>query len=165
MQHLNYYFIALLVATTIYAFARGGTPERIGAAAYCVSDAATHFVLNSHVGHKWIRFEDGVFLIDLLIFITFCLLALRADRFWPIWVSALLGLGVLGHFARWYAPEIHWYAYAVVLTIWSYPILLLIALGTWNYRRSRARAPSPPSPRRGEGRGGGPRRLRLPIGA
>ena len=72
-------------------------------------------------------------------FAFFCVLALRADRYWPIWVSALLGLGVLGHLARWAGPDVFPWAYAVVLTIWSYPILAIIAIGTFNHQR-RARA-------------------------
>ena len=32
-------------------------------------------------------------------------------------------------------PDTFWWAYAVVLTIWSYPILALIASGTFLHRR------------------------------
>jgi hypothetical protein len=85
-------------------------------------------------------------LIDVVTFALFCLIALRADRFWPIWASALLGLGLLGHLARAAEPDLFWWAYAVSLTIWSYPILALIALGTWTHRRraqlGTANAPS-----------------------
>lgn len=83
-------------------------------------------------------------LIDAVTFALSCLLALRANRFWPIWVSALLGLGVLGHLARIVEPGLFWWAYAVALTIWSYPILALMMLGTWGHRRRGARS-SPPS--------------------
>ena len=71
--------------------------------------------------------------------LLFCVLAVRANRFWPIWVSAFLGMGVLGHLARWAGPDVLWYAYAVVLTIWSYPILAIIAIGTFNHQRRRGR--------------------------
>jgi len=60
-------------------------------------------------------------------------------------VSALLGLGVLGHLARWAGPDAIPWAYAVVLTIWSYPILAIIAIGTFNHQRRLKRLGTDPS--------------------
>lgn len=129
---MNYYFIGLLLICSAYAFVAGGAPERIGAGTYALSVEATHLVLASH--SRWMHVEYGEFTVDALTFLIFVVLALRANRFWPIWVSALLGLGVLGHLARWAGPDVVWYAYVVVLTIWSYPILAIMALGTFNHR-------------------------------
>jgi hypothetical protein len=136
---MNYYFIGLLVVCSVYAVAAGGAPERIAAAAYALSCLATSAILRAHMGSRWVHVELGVFMIDTIIFCLFCVLALRAERFWVIWASALLGLGVLGHLGRWYAPDLLWWAYAVVLTIWSYPILLLLAVGTWNHQQRLSR--------------------------
>jgi hypothetical protein len=135
---VNYYYLTLQIIVTAYAFIAGGGPERVGAAGYAVAVAATHLILETHVG-RWKSVEYGVFLVDVLLFIFFAILTVRANRFWPIWVSALLGLGVLGHLARWAGPHVIWWAYAVILSIWSYPILLIIALGTWNHRRRLVR--------------------------
>jgi hypothetical protein len=154
---VNYYFIGLLVLCCGYALAAGGAPERIGAALYVLGAAVTHVFLASHVGSRWLQIEFGVFLIDVVTFGLFCILALRANRFWPLWVSALLGLSVLGHLARLAGPGVLWYAYAIVLTIWSYPILAILAIGTFNHQRRLARfgedkswssssAPSGPGP-------------------
>lgn len=136
---MNYYFVALLILCTVYALAAGGAPERIGAAVYALSCAATHVVLEASQ-ILWRSIEYGVFVIDLAMFAFFCVLAIRADRYWPIWVSALLGLGVLGHLARWAGPDVIPWAYAVILTIWSYPILASIAIGTFNHHRKTARS-------------------------
>jgi hypothetical protein len=136
---VNYYFIGLLALCTIYAFALGGAPERIGAGIYALSVVTTHVLLTTHAA-RWRGIEFGVFIVDLVTFALFCVLAVRANRFWPIWVSALLGIGVLGHLARWAGPDVLWYAYAVVLTIWSYPILAILALGTFNHRQRLARS-------------------------
>lgn len=133
---MNYYFIALMVLCTAYALIAGGAPERIAAVLYLLSCCATY--LSWLKGGRWHEIEFGILLIDVVTFFIFCLLALRANRFWPIWASALLGLGLLGHLARSVEPDLFWWAYAVSLTIWSYPILALIALGTWSHRR-RAR--------------------------
>jgi len=80
-----------------------------------------------------------VFLVDVLVFVAFAVLALRANRFWPIWVSSLLGLGVLAHLARWAGPDTMPWAYQLVMSIWSYPILAIIAIGTFNHRRRLGR--------------------------
>ena len=131
---MNYYFLTLLALCTLYALWAGGGPERIGAAVYALSVAATHLIRTAN-GQRWLNVAVGEFTIDALVFIAFVVIALRANRFWPLWVSALLGIGVLGHLARLAGPDIFWWAYAVSLTIWSYPIVLLFALGTFLHRR------------------------------
>lgn len=137
---MNYFFVALLVSCSVYAFVAGGAPERIGAAVYALSCVATHAVLEVYQVN-WRFLDVGVFIIDVATLAFFCVLALRVDRFWPMWVSGLLGLGVLAHFARWYAgSDIGWWPYAVSLTIWSYPILAIIAAGTLNHQRRVARS-------------------------
>jgi hypothetical protein len=134
---VNYYFLALLALCTLYALWAGGGPERIGAAAYALSVAATHLIRTAN-GQRWLNVAVGEFTVDALVFIAFVVIALRANRFWPLWVSAFLGLGVLGHLGRLAGPGVFWWAYAVVLTIWSYPILAFIALGTFLHRRRLA---------------------------
>jgi hypothetical protein len=135
---VNYLFWALLIATSVYAFATGGAPERLGAAGYLLSCTASFVVLSIAPLTRFHSVEVGVFVVDVLTFIAFTYLALRADRLWTMWVSALLGLGVLGHLARWLGSEVIPWAYAVILSVWSYPILAIIVLGTWNHRRRRA---------------------------
>lgn len=135
---MNYYFYALLLAVCVYAFAVGGGPERLGAAVYALACVASHFVFSASP-IKFRSVETGVFLVDVLLFVAFAVLALRANRFWPIWVSALLGLGVLAHLARWAGPDTIPWAYQLVMSIWSYPILAIIAIGTYKHRQRLAR--------------------------
>lgn len=141
---MNEYFIGLLILCTLYALAAGGAPERIGTVVYALWCAATHVVLEASQ-ILWRSLEYGAFVIDVAMFAFFCILATRSDRYWPIWVSALLGLGVLGHLARWAGPDVIPWAYAVILTIWSYPILAIFAIGTFNHQR-RARSGADQSP-------------------
>jgi hypothetical protein len=135
---MNYYFYALLLAVCVYAFAVGGGPERLGAAVYALACVASHFVFSASP-IKFRSVETGVFLVDVLLFVAFAVLALRANRFWPIWVSALLGLGVLAHLARWAGPDTIPWAYQLVMSIWSYPILAIIAMGAFGHRQRLAR--------------------------
>lgn len=133
-QAVNYYFVTLLALCALYAFWAGGWPERVGASTYALSVAATHVILTAQRS-RWLNVEVGVFIVDAIVFLAFVGIALRANRYWPIWVSAFLGLGVLGHLGRLAGPDVLWWAYAVVLTIWSYPILALIALGSFLHRQ------------------------------
>lgn len=132
---MNYYFLTLLVACTLYALWAGGAPERIGATIYAVSVAATFLIVTAQPRHPWLDLEVGAFIVDVAIFLAFIPLALRANRYWPLWVTALLGIGVLGHVAKLMMPDTFWRAYAFVLAFWSYPILALMALGTFLHCR------------------------------
>jgi hypothetical protein len=85
--------------------------------------------------------EIGVLLVDLAVFAVFAIIALRSDRYWPIWATACVGLGLLGHLGRWYAgADISRVAYWLTLAFWSYPPLALIAIGTFNHYRRGARS-------------------------
>ncbi|MGQ0589682.1 MAG: hypothetical protein ACT4N8_09155 [Sphingosinicella sp.] len=154
---MNYFFFALLFACSIYAFVAGGGPERVGAAVYAASCVAS-FLVYSAVPVRFQGVEVGVFIVDILVFLAFVLLALRANRFWTIWVSALLGLGVVGHLAMLLRPQVIPWAYAVVLSIWSYPILLMIVLGTVAHRRRMIRNGADPSWTRSSDLPGQPKR-------
>ena len=142
---VNYLFWALLISSCLYAFVAGGGPERLGAAIYGISCVASFVLLSIAPLTRFQSVEVGVFIVDVLTFLAFVILALRAIRYWPLWVSALLGLGVLGHLARWLGPEVIPWAYAVIMSIWSYPILALMVLGTWNHQRRVARHGDDPS--------------------
>jgi len=137
---MNYYYFALLAACCAYAFAAGGGPERIGAAALAIGSVLTVVVISAPP----IRFrsvEVAVVVVDILCLIIYVALALRADRFWPIWASALVGVGALGHLGKWFSgPDLDRWAYAFSIAIWSYPILALIAIGTLNHQRRAARS-------------------------
>jgi hypothetical protein len=131
---MNYYFFALLFVCCLYAFVAGGAPERLGATAYALACVASSFAF-SPLPVQYRSVETGVFIVDVLVFVAFILLALRANRFWPLWVSALLGLGVLAHPARLAGPGAVPWAYQMIMSIWSYPILAIIAIGTFNHQQ------------------------------
>lgn len=134
-------YYALLTLCLTYALMRGGPPERIGAAIIAIGSVISAALVWGRADHhRWV--ETGVLLIDVACFAAFTMLALRADRFWPLWVSALAGLGILGHVGRWYlGPGIGRGAYIISLVLWSYPILVVIAIGTLNHQRRKAGHP------------------------
>ena len=141
---MNYLFLILLIACAAYAFWKGGAPERIGMAIYVAGSILT-FVVVSAPPVRFQGVEVGVFIVDLFVFLGFVAVAVKAERFWPLWVSALIGIGIVGHLAMALHPHVIPWAYAVVLSIWSYPILLLMVLGAFAHDRRRKRNGADPS--------------------
>lgn len=141
---MNLYYLVPLILCAAYAGWHGGAPERIGIALVAAGAVFT-WVVVSAPGTRFRDVETGVLIGDVVIFFALALLAMRANRFWPIWVTALFGIGILGHLAMSLNPAVIPWAYAVVLSMWSYPILLLIAVGTWTHRRRLIRSGADPS--------------------
>jgi hypothetical protein len=105
--------------------------------------------------------EFGVFLVDVAALAAFVILALRADRYWPLWIAGLQIIGTAGHAVKLMDPGVIRTAYAFILAFWSYPMLLLIVLGTWRHQQRLAkfgadRSWSSSWGRSGRTRGGGP---------
>lgn len=117
-----------------YALWRGGGPER-AAAVIVVIGTILAFVAEPLGLHPYGSVAIGMFLLDLAMMVAFQILALRADRFWTIWVAGLQQAAVLVHITRAIAPDIAPLAYAIGLKAWSYVILMLIIAGTWRHHR------------------------------
>jgi hypothetical protein len=136
-------FAACLLACCAYAFARGGRAEKVGAVTLLVGSVLSAVAM-SPAAARFATVEVGVLMVDLAVLAIFIALALTTDRFWPLWVSALPLIGVLAHAARLADPEMMRNGYAFLLAVWSYPMLLAIALGTRAYhRRERGRTAAP----------------------
>ncbi|WP_162789159.1 MULTISPECIES: hypothetical protein [Sphingomonas] len=136
----NYLFIVFLLLTVVTAFIRGKNTEQVGITIYLVGCLLT--VLAASPGAtRFTGEETGILLVDLTTFAAFFVLALNANRFWPIWVTALLAIPLFGHLARMLAPDILPWAYAAILSMWSYPILLIILLASLKRRASISHGP------------------------
>jgi hypothetical protein len=115
-------FDPLFLACFAYAMWNGGAPERIGAAIFCAGVLLTLLEFPG-VAAGFRTVETGIFVVDIVTLVAFLILALRAERFWPLWMAAFQALGTAGHLVK----------------IWSYPMLLVLALGTWRHRQRLAR--------------------------
>lgn len=127
-------FLGLLLGTLLYAAFRGGAPERLSALIIVAATVAT--VLVPKVGKvAFASLEPGVFIVDSLTGVAFILVALRAQRYWPMWMAALQIDTVLTHVAMLTAPRVMPWAYAVMEIAWSYPMVILLAVGTARHQR------------------------------
>jgi hypothetical protein len=128
----------LLLACWAYALLRGGAPEKVGTTILVIGSYLT--MAAASVFHTRFRsLETGILIVDLFCVAAFLALALRAERFWPLWVAAFQIVGTAGHGARLVDPDIVGRTYAFMLAIWSYPMILLMLIGTWRHRRRLAR--------------------------
>lgn len=143
MLHLLIFY-GLFVASSLYALARGGAPERLVALVMIIGIALTPVLLNP-ISRRYYGVETRVLILDLAILIAFAAIALRANRFWPMGIVILHSMSVLGHFLKMGDPRLIRSAYLVMLAFWIYPQLLFLVLGTWRHQRRLQRTGADPS--------------------
>ena len=130
---LQILFIVALAICCGAAFWLGRDSERITAAMLIAAATLSPLVQTSNFLHP----EGGILLIDLLLLAYLLVLALRSDRFWPLWAAGFQVVGTLIHVARLVDASVWPSAYATAEVFWSYPVLLALGLGTWLEARSR----------------------------
>jgi len=128
------FFSALLLGACGYAFWRGRADERL-TAAVCISASLASIALAGPASLRYSQIELGVLAVDLLTLGAFTFVALRSDRFWPLWISGLQLTTSIAHVLKAIDPELVPIAYAAAGRFWSYPILLILAVGTWRTSR------------------------------
>lgn len=126
MQIVVYY--TLLIAVSLLAAWRGGRDERL-AAAICILGTAATVLLVAPVPQRFAEMEFAVAAVDLAVLLGFAAIALRSDRYWPLWVAGLQLTTAIGHLLKVIEPSLLPLAYGAALMFWSYPILLIIAAG------------------------------------
>lgn len=129
-------FRVLLVLVALYAFFRGSRDERQVGIVFVVGVIATELVLPA----PRLRFagvEIHLMLVDIAVFFGFTWVALRSERFWPLWIAGLQLTAIFGHVLK--AIDIHLFAraYGAALLFWAYPMLLILAIGTWRGHKRR----------------------------
>lgn len=133
----------ILFAICGYAFWRGRREERMIAAACLAASIATVVVVAPTRG-RFSGVEYGVLAVDLATLALFTAVALKSTRFWPLWVAALQLTTSMAHLLKAAELDLMPTAYSAAARFWVYPILLILAAGTWRAdRRPLAAGPSP----------------------
>lgn len=131
-------YIVMLAAVAVYAFLRGRSEERYAAAICILATVATRVAI-SPLADRYSGVEIGVFLVDFLTLAGFVAIALRTDRFWPLWVAGLQLTTLVAHLLKAIQLDLLPHAYAAAGRFWVYPIFLIIVVGTWrSHRRTLA---------------------------
>lgn len=123
-------FDLLLFGTCGYALLYGRLDARIVGGMCIAANFASYAMVSRYNG-----VELGVLAIDLLTLAVFVFVALRSDRFWPLWISGLQLTTTIGHVLKAIQLDLVPIAYAVSLRFWAYPILVILAVATWRNRQ------------------------------
>ena len=129
------FYLIFLVSCSAYVLIKGGPPERAGIAIAIVASVLSLVVASADIAQRWEQVETGIFFVDLATFAAFLFLALRADRFWPLWITGLHLIGIATHTAKLVDSQVVPWVYANTQALWAYPILLIMVIGTARHRR------------------------------
>ncbi|MBA2466183.1 MAG: hypothetical protein H0V46_01080 [Sphingomonas sp.] len=132
------YFLLFFAFVIAFASWRGGAPERLTAVAYVIALAGSASVGVIEMPGAFRTVPMLILAVDCLLLLALCLLAVRANRWWPIMTAACALVAVLVHAAKLLDTAMIPNGYAFLVTIWSWPMVALLAIGTWAHRRRLA---------------------------
>jgi hypothetical protein len=114
----------------------GAGPERACVAANIymrIADLIYHWLFGTHV--YFANVEIGHAFIDLTTALAFLLIALRANRVYPLWLSALQFVSFISHIAVSLSHAIAGLAYWILIVSPSYLQLIVLALSIFLHHR------------------------------
>lgn len=117
-----------------YAIARGGTPERVGAAINMMAVGAT-WALRSLDAVHLAPADLAVLSIDVVVAGSFFWLGVTTIRFWPIWSAGFAVADLFMSLIGAMLPHVALFAYHTGLGIYAYLALGALALGTFRLPR------------------------------
>jgi hypothetical protein len=122
---------------------RGRDDERLAAAGTLANWAISLVVFRSNSeATQWY-----VMAVDSALMVLLVWLALRSQRYWPLFAAAFALLMVLTHIAHALDTGVTGWAYLTAILIWSYLGLFAIGYGAWTaafYRPAETVADTPP---------------------
>lgn len=129
----------VLFATVLLAARKGDEPERMVAGVLVATfmlDVANHSLFGDP---GWFAVNPGHVVIDGWAFVVLLWVALRANRGWPLWVSASQVLVVLGHAAKLWDLNVVRKAYWAMTQVPFVFQLTVLAIGTMAHAARRRR--------------------------
>ncbi len=142
MWHVIAYLI-LLLASCAAGLVVGGAPERI-AALIMIGGTILSWVSVSVTNRGFVGPEAGLFAVDAAVLLALGAVAMKANRFWPIPMTAFMIPQVLGHVLRLADPTLLPWLYWLTSSLWGYPMLLSLLIGAIGHRlRARHSAEKP----------------------
>jgi hypothetical protein len=141
------FFWIFLFVTCGYALWRGRKYERLSAViciTATVASAFGFFIMRRFHPVDYSGLETSDLIVDAFVLLSFIGIALRSDRFWPLWVAGLQLTISMSHLMKAIQPDLLPMAYAAAERFWSYPTLLIIMLAAWR-QHQRMLSEQPPA--------------------
>jgi hypothetical protein len=120
-------FWGLVLLCGGFAAGYGGRAGRRIALVYFAACVATSWVTRDDLA--WLHPHLSAFGVDLVLLGALGWVALRSDRWFPIWFTGLHLVAVTSHLASIVAPAFSPKVYFLVQAVWSIPMLLTLAIG------------------------------------
>ena len=125
-----------MFAVSAFALWRGGRTERVVAIANIVAWIATIVVQNRH---NWLDPQWGMLAVDIAFLLLLLWFVVRSSRLWILPAAAFQLLAVLTHAAILADSDVRAWAYITALILWSYLVLISLAVGAHMQARPIAR--------------------------
>lgn len=122
------------MAVCAIAVRRGGPHERLAAGGLLAGWALTMVVYRSQFSQT----EWGILLVDAALLTLLVWVALRSERFWPLFAAGFHLLAIVTHVANIVDQGVGAWAYLTAEIIWGYLLAFAIGFGAWT---ARAHAP------------------------
>ena len=132
----KYFFWALLALTCGYALWRGRKYEQLSAIIF-ISASVVSVLARSPVQQRYLGVEVSDLFIDSFVLVSMLVIALRSDRFWPLWVAGLQLTISMSHLLKAIQPDLLPLAYAAAERYWSYPTLIILFIGAWRQHKRK----------------------------
>ncbi len=130
-----------LFSITGYALWVGRTMERSVAVIFLVGAILSAVAVSAFHKH-WHPAVPYLLLIDTIILLLLIAIALRSDRYWPLYAAAFQIPGVVTHVAIMVDAHVALYSYVLTQGFWIYPLLVTLLVGTRGQHKLRRAAPS-----------------------
>ena len=131
--------LALFLATGA-ALWRGGWPERLAAGGMIAAWVATALFQN---GVQLWGPQSGVMIIDSALLALLVFIALRSNRWWPMWACGFHAMSVVLHLTVIIDPKVWGRAYFVAIGAFSYLALAALFFGAMTTPSQGKRTPPP----------------------
>jgi hypothetical protein len=128
-------FNFVLLGVCAFALVAGGGPERATAMVFLTAACSSYLVLQNDALH----FEPKLVAIDLVALASLTAIALCANRFWPMYVSALQLITVAVHGVKVYDPSLATWMWMAAAGKLAYPTLVLLVIGVARHRERAER--------------------------
>ena len=120
----------LLITTIGFAARKGDEPERLVAIVLGTGfllDFPNHLLFGDPT---WFEVNPGHFVIDLWVLLTVTWVALKANRGWPLWVSAMQLIVVMAHIAKLFEIDEARLSYWVMTQVPTLAQQVVLIIGT-----------------------------------
>jgi uncharacterized membrane protein len=135
--HWSQIGLLVVVLIGVFAFWKGGEPERFAMGAWVLGWMAAMLIQGDT--NLYLNFQVGLFLLDCAMLAVFITLAWRYRRSWPVWAGACQLIVLTTHLAFPLVQAASITAFYTVLNLAGYGILIAIGVGTfWAWQDRRA---------------------------